>query len=79
MEALAGASEQADYRPQSTPRLDGWRAAVITLSDRACRGEYEDRSGPVLIHALRELGAQIDTTEIMTDESEPLIAGGGHP
>lgn len=30
------------------------RVAVVTVSDRASRGEYEDRSGPALEAALRE-------------------------
>jgi len=29
------------------------RVAVLTISDRASRGEYEDRSGPELVAALR--------------------------
>ena len=33
-----------------------YRAAVITCSDRASSDVYEDRSGPVIRHALKELG-----------------------
>lgn len=66
-------SEHARYRPQSVPRLDGWRAAVITLSDRASQGDYADHSGPLLADALRGLGAEVNAVEVMPDESEPLI------
>ena len=52
-------AERAHYRPQATPRLEGVPAAVITLSDRAHRGEYEDVSGPLLVERLRALGADV--------------------
>ena len=66
-------SEHACYRPHAMPRLEGWRAAVLTLSDRASLGVYEDLSGPVLVAALRRLGTDVGAAEVMADESEPLI------
>ena len=32
-----------------------FRVLVITLSDRACRGEYEDLSGPAVVSHVREI------------------------
>jgi molybdopterin adenylyltransferase len=44
------------------------RVAVITVSDRASRGDYADRSGPAIEETLRELvpGAEI-SREIVPD------------
>ena len=67
-------AERAHYRPRALPRLDGVPAAVVTLSDRASRGDYEDRSGPLLVERLRALGADTGPAEVRADEAEPLAA-----
>jgi molybdenum cofactor synthesis domain-containing protein len=56
------------------PKLDGVPAAVITLSDRASRGDYEDVSGPLLVERLRALGAELGPAELRVDEAAPLAA-----
>ncbi|NPB05511.1 MAG: bifunctional molybdenum cofactor biosynthesis protein MoaC/MoaB [Aquificae bacterium] len=53
-------------------RLDGVKAAVITVSDRASRGEYEDRSGPLAVRKLEELGAEVVFYEVVPDEPEAI-------
>lgn len=68
------ASERATYQPRSVARIDGWRAAVLTLSDRASSGVYDDRSGPVLVAALRDLGAEVGAAQILPDECTELAA-----
>jgi molybdopterin adenylyltransferase len=50
------------------------RAVVITVSDRCSRGEQEDESGKILVGLIKELDADIVTTEIVSDDLEPLIA-----
>jgi molybdenum cofactor synthesis domain-containing protein len=55
------------------PRLDGITAAVITVSDRASRGEYEDRSGPLLTEALTAAGASVDAV-VVADEIAAIRA-----
>src|SRR5690606_36786125 len=65
-------AEREHYRPRDIARLDGVRGAVVTLSDRASRGDYEDKSGPLLLEGLRKLGAQVDGVEILADGIEPL-------
>jgi len=42
------AGDQVEYFPYT------FRISVITLSDRASRGEYEDRSGPAMIKMLED-------------------------
>lgn len=49
--------------------------AVITVSDRAARGIYEDRSGPVVVEVLRELlpDASIER-DLVPDELDEIGA-----
>jgi molybdopterin adenylyltransferase len=48
------------------------RAVVITVSDACSRGERADASGELLAQLLRELGAEIVSTRILSDDPEPL-------
>jgi molybdenum cofactor synthesis domain-containing protein len=43
------------------------RAVVVTASDRAAAGEYADRSGPLLVAGLRELGLAVDDAVVVPD------------
>jgi cyclic pyranopterin monophosphate synthase len=61
-------AERAHYKPRTIARLDAIHAAVVTLSDRASRGDYADTAGPLLVQRLRELGANVDDAEILADE-----------
>ena len=45
-----------------------YTAAVITVSDRASRGEREDGSGPVLVELLRDRGYEVVDTRVVPDE-----------
>ncbi len=49
-------------------------AAIITLSDRASRGEYEDKSGPVIREMLEKEGYQIIEQLILPDGRPKLEA-----
>jgi len=51
------------------------RIAVVTVSDRASRGAYEDRSGPAVEEVLRAAlpGSSIER-EIAPDEREAILA-----
>ena len=49
------------------------RAVVITASDACARGEREDTSGAALVELLRQAGAQIVQTKILSDDLEPLV------
>lgn len=66
--------ERERYRPRAPARLEGVGAAVITLSDRASRGDYADTAGPLLVERLRALGADTGPAELRPDEVEPLAA-----
>ena len=49
-----------------------FRAAVITLSDRAYRGERGDESGPAAVRMLEEAGYEILETVLLPDEPAML-------
>ncbi|GLQ46453.1 molybdenum cofactor biosynthesis bifunctional protein [Dyella lipolytica] len=67
-------AEREHYRPRAIARLESITAKVITLSDRASRGDYTDTAGPLLVERLRELGAEVDHGELRADDPEPLAA-----
>ena len=50
----------------------GFRAAVITVSDRGSRGEREDRSGPEIAGMVEAMGMEIVDRRIIPDEKEMI-------
>lgn len=50
------------------------RVHLVTLSDRASRGEYQDQSTPLLTAWLRGQGVRVVTSSLMPDEPEALEA-----
>jgi molybdopterin adenylyltransferase len=55
-----------------TSMASGIRAVVITVSDACSRGERKDASGELLVELLKEAGAEIMSTKIVSDDLEPL-------
>ena len=49
------------------------RAVAITVSDACSRGERKDESGETLVLLLKELGAEIVETKVVSDDLEPLV------
>ena len=50
-----------------------FRCAVLTVSDRASRGEYEDKSGPALVaFATNTLSAQVVQCACIPDEEDQI-------
>lgn len=47
-------------------------AAVITVSDRAARGEYLDRSGPLAVQLLQAAGAQVNDPVVVADDQAAI-------
>jgi molybdopterin adenylyltransferase len=51
------------------------RVAVITISDRASRGEYEDASGPAIEAVLKRLLPSAEVSRaVVPDEQERILA-----
>ena len=59
-------------KSQHFERLDGVKVAVITVSDRASRGEYEDKSGKLAVEMLKDLGGEVVYYTIVPDEEEEI-------
>jgi molybdopterin adenylyltransferase len=47
--------------------------AVLTISDRSSRGEYEDRSGPVLVESVQNSGWEVLKTEVIPDDFDQIV------
>lgn len=69
LEAKSGG--KSDHR---SGEYAGRRVILLTLSDRASQGIYEDKSGPVAAEALRQAGFEIQVQEIIPDEQAQVAA-----
>jgi molybdenum cofactor synthesis domain-containing protein len=49
------------------------KALVVTVSNRASAGTYADRTGPLLVTGLTELGFEVDGPQVVPD-GEPVEA-----
>ncbi len=52
--------------------LKGRKTAFLVMSDRAFKGEYEDKSGPVLKELLESAGTEIIGYDVIPDERETI-------
>ena len=52
--------------------LSGVKGAVVTLSDRAAEGIYDDQSGPILVDYLRSHEAQVGAAKVISDDPQKL-------
>ena len=68
----AGISERV--APKSAKTLSGISAAIITLSDRAAAGVYEDKATPAAKARLESLGATVTETYVIPDDPSQLKA-----
>ena len=60
-----------DAAPSDRPRI-----GILTVSDRASRGEYEDISGPAIEDALRDyLATECSYERVIVSDEVELIAG----
>jgi molybdopterin adenylyltransferase len=48
------------------------RAGIITVSDRAARGQYDDLGGPALKHAAQQYGWSVLGEELVADEKDQI-------
>ena len=58
---------------QKPPSLLEHTVAVVTLSDRASRGEVKDESGPVIARWFAKEGANVLSERILADDSVALL------
>lgn len=74
---IRGGKLQQGDQLEIVPRV--WKVMIVTLSDRASRGEYEDKSGPLLSKLTTEFFSSNNrktaiTNEIIPDSKEKLEA-----
>lgn len=50
----------------------GFRAVIITVSDRGARGEREDGSGPEIARLIQSMGMEIVGRQVIPDEKEVI-------
>lgn len=50
------------------------RCGILTVSDRAYRGAYEDKTGPALAEALKAKGWTVGGTRVVPDEESMIQA-----
>lgn len=50
-----------------------YTVSIITVSDRASQGKYEDQSGPALREMLKAAGYTVSDVKIIPDEKNKLI------
>jgi molybdenum cofactor synthesis domain-containing protein len=48
------------------------RVAILTISDSVSRGEREDRSGPALVERCRQLGWEVTSALLSSDEQSSV-------
>lgn len=69
---MTGAADEPDAGDRPGDGSLG-RALVVTVSNRAAGGVYEDRAGPVLAKGLVALGFAVDGPRVVPD-GEPVLA-----
>jgi molybdopterin adenylyltransferase len=52
--------------------MSGFRAAVLTVSDRAFAGRLRDESGPAVVRCLAEAGFEVGEPALVPDEPEAI-------
>jgi molybdenum cofactor biosynthesis protein MoaC len=68
---LSKTGGKSDFKHQVPP---GFRAAVVTASDRSFQGLREDSSGPFLVEALRTLGMGTPSYDLLPDDRTVLAS-----
>lgn len=68
-------SDEPDHGHDASGPRRQLGVAVLTISDRASEGTYEDRTGPALVELIqRHLDSRIVQTRIVPDSSEVIAA-----
>ncbi len=49
-----------------------YTASIITISDKGSKGQREDKSGPALVHLLKDAGYNVVHTAIIPDEFDQI-------
>jgi molybdenum cofactor synthesis domain-containing protein len=55
-------------------KMNLYRAALITISDKSYRGEREDSSGPLLVQLMGDMGMQVVSRDLLPDERDQIAS-----
>lgn len=70
---VSGGAEVTSAHGESASPTDAVRVAILTVSDRAARGEYKDKTGPAIeMLLLTEKQFEIVEREILPDDSDAI-------
>ena len=73
-EVLEGGCIQKGDKIKVIEKEDGpYRVGIITVSDRASQGVYEDKSGPVIKELVEEAGMEVIDCLIVPDEKSEIV------
>ena len=73
-EVLKGGCIQKGDKIKVTEKEAGpYRVGIITVSDRASQGVYEDKSGPVIKELVEEAGMEVIDSLIVPDEKSEIV------
>ncbi len=73
-EVLKGGCIQKGDKINVIEKEDGpYRVGIITVSDRASQGVYEDKSGPVIKELVEEAGMEVIDCLIVPDEKSEIV------
>lgn len=63
-------SEQSKLSPERARRTEGYKTAILTISDRCSKGEREDKSGKLIQELIGHLPFELIKYEIIPDEPD---------
>lgn len=65
-------SEQSEQSTERVKRVEVYKVAVLTISDKCSKGEREDKSGKIAQDLIVKLPAKVVKYEIIPDEPEMI-------
>lgn len=68
--ATKGSPEQT--RGNRTKRVEGYKVAVLTISDKCSKGQREDKSGKIVQELVKNLPGKVVKYELIPDEPEMI-------
>jgi len=65
-------SELSERSPERAKRVEGYKVAVLTISDKCSRGQREDQTGNIVQGLIRNLPGEVVKYEIIPDDPEMI-------
>lgn len=65
-------SERSERSPERVKRVEGYKVAVLTISDKCSKGQRDDQTGKIVQELIKNLPAEVVKYEIIPDEPEMI-------